>query len=479
MDIYVELYRYLYPHRFLFLRGHHWTGHQEICVVQTSVTSSINVNIIFLHVLFWHHLLEKTSRKMSDISLKELICISFVASHFEIIVSNVRSPLVSIKWQVQTLIEKIIKAEASTTVPSMETFEGPIKKPSQNLRAMSKDLIWIHIMKEEYEALPSSIEYHPEGAQMVTGIRKATSIPAHLRIHGSPEDHPASFARCERAPGWHRKIDLGHPHLRAAFSSRSDHQCGTLQVASGTEFSTFGRTWHRSLHPAHQRCIPLRSSKQREWGSSTSRGTSSRPSSRVWIGSVASCATITFHFMPVVWQQRHHAGSLRHQSEMTVFHAGLMIMQWSLPDVYKSQLTNGCIQLRISMSAPKHTIGMMYRGHQDHASYVIECNAENIDKHPSSSKDSPCVPAHQTTSEGGKASTDIIMQEVVIGLDCHDWHQDLKHQWEKNISNPSHGMWHIGWTTDILPSVQGGHQFLTILSRISHLMWIASVCSID
>ena len=61
-------------------------------------------------------------------------------------------------------------AEASTTVPSIldhlvlelpedldiyeETFEGPIKKSSQNLRAMSKDLTWIHIMKEEHDALP-------------------------------------------------------------------------------------------------------------------------------------------------------------------------------------------------------------------------------------------------------------------------------------------------------------------------------------
>ena len=71
-------------------------------------------------------------------------------------------------------------AEASTTVPSImdhlvlelpkdldiydETFEGPIEKSSQNLQAMSKDLIWIHIVKEEYEALLSSIEYHPEDA---------------------------------------------------------------------------------------------------------------------------------------------------------------------------------------------------------------------------------------------------------------------------------------------------------------------------
>ena len=54
-------------------------------------------------------------------------------------------------------------AEASNTVPSImdhlvlelpedldiyeETFEGPIKKSSQNLRAMSKDFIWIHIVR--------------------------------------------------------------------------------------------------------------------------------------------------------------------------------------------------------------------------------------------------------------------------------------------------------------------------------------------
>ena len=89
MDIYVELYRYLYPHRFLFLRGHHWTGHQGICRSDISDVGHQRE----------HHFLEKTSRQMSAISLKELICISFVVSHFEIIASNVRSPLVSIKYK--------------------------------------------------------------------------------------------------------------------------------------------------------------------------------------------------------------------------------------------------------------------------------------------------------------------------------------------------------------------------------------------
>ena len=73
------------------------------------------------------------------------------------------------------------------------------------------------------------------------------------------------------------------------------------------------------------------------------------------------------------------------------------------------------LNVRIHTDHRKRTIGKMYGGHQDHASYAIECSAENIDKHPSSSKDSPCVPSHQLASEGWKVSTDIIMQEVVIG----------------------------------------------------------------
>ena len=91
MDIYVELYRYLYPHRFLFLRGHHLS-------VMSSITVNINFCMFWFDIIFWRRHLERCQASVL-ISLKELICISFVASHFEIIVSNVRSPLVSIKYK--------------------------------------------------------------------------------------------------------------------------------------------------------------------------------------------------------------------------------------------------------------------------------------------------------------------------------------------------------------------------------------------
>ena len=119
-------------------------------------------------------------------------------------------------------------------------------------------------------------------------------------------------------------------------------------------------------------------------------------------------------------------------SRDAVSHACLMIMQPSLPDMYNGQLTTACIQLRISMAAPKHNLPKMYRGHQDQASYVNECNDENINKYAWTIKDTPCVPSHQTTSEGGKISADIIMEDGAID------HQD------GSISVPIEMMTHIG-----------------------------------
>ena len=70
MDIYVE------PHCFLFLPSGN-LRRSDIGDVASAWTS------IFCMFCFWHHFLEKTSRKMSDINLKEIVCISFLISwHF-------------------------------------------------------------------------------------------------------------------------------------------------------------------------------------------------------------------------------------------------------------------------------------------------------------------------------------------------------------------------------------------------------------
>ena len=274
---------------------------------------------------------------------------------------------------------------------------------------MSKDLIWIHIMKEEYEALPSSIEYHPEDAQMVTGIRKPTSIPAHLRhpwLHQKFTQHPlhavtdstwmpsdnrlmtstpeGCFLIAVRPSGWNTangirnvvlnswsRHDIGHciQVIKDAYHFDPEEQ-SSMRIFNikGNIFKAIFENldWQRGILWDYH--VPFR----------------------------ASC-------LATEASRRLFAASIRD----AVSHAGLMIMQSSLPDVYKSQLTNGCIQLGISMAAPKHTIGQVYSGHQDHASYVIELHGENID--PSTNHSTPCVPSHQTRSEGGKASTDIIM----------------------------------------------------------------------
>ena len=74
-----------------------------------------------------------------------------------------------------------------------ETTQCPQQKSSANLRAMSKDLIWMHITKEEYDHLPGVLEHHPEDLDGHLGVKKITEIPSNLRHpwrHISLSQHP-------------------------------------------------------------------------------------------------------------------------------------------------------------------------------------------------------------------------------------------------------------------------------------------------
>ena len=212
-----------------------------------------------------------------------------------------------------------------------ETFEGPIKKSSQNLRSMSKDLIWIHIMKEEHEALPASIEYHREGVQMVTCIRKPTSIPAHLRHPWSvapSEVHPASVARCDRqhldgiersTHDIHTWQQLSHRSQTISVEHRKWHQARSSQLLV--------EAWHRSLHPGHQRCIPLRSWRTIEHEDLQHQGKHLQ-------GHLRESGLAAWHLVglsrPISCQLPGNRGIMQALCSIAVSHAGLMITQSSL-----------------------------------------------------------------------------------------------------------------------------------------------------
>ena len=136
------------------------------------------------------------------------------------------------------------------------------------------------------------------------------------------EVHPASFARCDRQ------------HVDSIGKSTDDiHTWQQLSHCVQT-ISEEHRKWHQERSSGMTSVTASRSSKMhttsilknnRIWGSSTSRETSSRPSSRIWIGSVASCGTITITF---------HADSLQHQSEMLY----LMLAWWSCNHHYQTSI---------------------------------------------------------------------------------------------------------------------------------------------
>ena len=76
-------------------------------------------------------------------------------------------------------------------------------------------------------------------------------------------------------------------------------------------------------------------------------------------------------------------------------HAGLHLLT-SLSAENYNLLLKACIKLGISIKAPMNKDGARYRGHIDHAKYIMKNMEESIKDFPPKSPSSrPCVPRHQ------------------------------------------------------------------------------------
>ena len=273
MDIYVELYRYLSPHRFLFLSGHHWTGHQGICVVQTSVTSSISMNInycvFWFDIISWKRHLERCQtsvwRNWSAAVLWHLI----FRSSFRM--------SAALWWASSTSVDR---EDHGWGIDDGPIHHGPscpgVAKRFGHLR-------W-DVWRPHREVITESPSYvqgshldpHREGRVRSTAIidwissgrctdgdrHQEASIDSRTSAASvaPSEVHPASFARCDRQ------------HLDAIGQSTYDihtwrllsHRSQTIRVEhrkwhQERSSQLLVEAWHWSLHPGHQRCIPLRS----------------------------------------------------------------------------------------------------------------------------------------------------------------------------------------------------------------------------
>ena len=290
-----------------------------------------------------------------------------------------------------------------------ETTSGPDRKSSANLRSMNKDLIWLHITKEEYEHLPGILEHHPQDLEGHLGIKKIIKIPSNLRHpwrHISLSQHPlqaitatswlisesrlytasteTSFLISFKPSTW----DLAAAIRDGTINSWSRHQVGNHfqvishaydlrqdEIDSSRVFtikgnfiqSIFGEfTWHQGyLWDYH---IPYR----------------------------ASCLSTPESI-------KYFSASIKDAAE----HAGLYILE-GLPSEASQGFVNACIQQGINMQAPQNAIKERYRGHQDHSIYVLKNNLENIEKYASKKEDQPSVPSyHAEDQDEEMASGDV------------------------------------------------------------------------
>ena len=169
-----------------------------------------------------------------------------------------------------------------------ETTSGPDRKSSNNLRSLHRDLIWLHITKEEYGHLPGTVEHHPEDMEKHLGFKKVIKIPSNLRHpwrHITLSQHPlqaitatswlisesrlytsapeTSYLICFRPSTWH----LAEAIKNGDINSWSRHEVGHhLQVINNSydldqDEIDSSRVFHHQgkSHPAHLWCIHVAS----------------------------------------------------------------------------------------------------------------------------------------------------------------------------------------------------------------------------
>ena len=125
-----------------------------------------------------------------------------------------------------------------------EITQGPQQKSSANQRAMSKDLIWMHITKEEYDHLPGVLEHHPEDLEGHLGAKKIIEIPSNLRHpwrHISLNQHPL------QAHHFDILADIRGPALHGISGAVTSDLLQAIYLEPGISFQ---RRAHQQLEPS-------------------------------------------------------------------------------------------------------------------------------------------------------------------------------------------------------------------------------------
>ena len=283
-----------------------------------------------------------------------------------------------------------------------ETIQGPQQKSSANLRAMSKDLIWMHITKEEYDHLPGVLEHHQEDLDGHLGVKKITEIPSNLRRpwrHISLSQHPLQAIT---STSWL----ISEGRLYTASVEQSHLICfkpSTWNLASAFKDELIN-SWSRHgvgnhLQVIHQAYIL----HQDEVDSSrvfTIKGNFIQDifGAFTLLGIKDIFGTITSHIVHCLATPetiKQFTASIKDSAR----HAGLYIVDGLPSDEASQGFVNACIMQGINMKAPQNSIKERYRGHQDHSIYVLKNNLENIEKYASVNTDHPSVPSHQTEDQ--------------------------------------------------------------------------------
>ena len=97
----------------------------------------------------------------------------------------------------QSVIDQHLMLELPEHLKIYElTTTGPHQKSHANLTAIEekRDIVWFHIMKEEYDKIPGGIEYHPEDhdgsiGPIAGGIETSISLVAWIHVRVSCSCH--------------------------------------------------------------------------------------------------------------------------------------------------------------------------------------------------------------------------------------------------------------------------------------------------
>ena len=278
------------------------------------------------------------------------------------------------------------------------TTTGPHQKSNANLTAIEekKDIVWFHIMKEEYDQIQGGIEFHPEDHDGSIGLKIPSQVASKLRypwLHGSLFEH----------------------HAHAIF--HTSWLMSENRVATAHPKTSFLVSYKPSLWRMHDYIM---NNKVNCWSRhNTSRSIQvlegnydlddqEQASARIFQvdGSIPEIFDHinwskgflwAYHvpFKTSVLEADASIENFQQSIKDAMHHAGLHLLTPLSAENY-NLLLKACIKLGISIKAPMNKDGARYRGHIDHAKYIMKNMEESIKDFPPKSPSSrPCVPRHQ------------------------------------------------------------------------------------